>query len=163
MTSCQQIDCCGVLQACIAAFRSDSWELVTDWTPCAIGALPCSVDSNGRHPCFGASDLQPLSSDSDTAASSVPRNAMTFAVQSSNPAGHVQMSKEQQPGFGHPNDISAGSELVSGMREAGSADESLYPDYWQNFSDCEMHVVDTQSSRTALFAPTLLNKAVKVL
>ena len=143
---------------------SQDWELVTDWTPCAIGALPSAFDPNGCQPTFPPA-RPPTALDVSQAAVSKPQpNAMTFAVQSSLPSYQTQQLGEEPVDLAVSEEVSFRLGLVSETYPASmsSRDECMYTEYWQRFQDNAVDVVQPVSTCETLDHMPL-RKAVKVL
>ena len=141
---------------------SQDWEVVADWTPCAIGALPSAFDPNGSQPRFPPVQ-PPTALDVSQAAVSKPQpSAMNFALQSSNPSCQIQQPEEVPVDSAVSEEVSLRLGVVSQAypAEISSSNEQLYTDYWQRFQD---NVVDVAQPISTSEALDPMRKAVKVL
>lgn len=139
---------------------------MAEWTPCAIGALPCAFDPNGRQPSFNGVHTSTLSPESLAKTVNAQPSAMAFAVQSSKPSGGAQSQKsnEQQAALDVVAEVSTSLGVVSEMEsvDASSQDDvPLYSDYWQRFTECAQEADNAKPKSTVSLIPC--RKAVRVL
>lgn len=143
---------------------SQDWELVTDWTPCAVGALPSAFDPNGCQPAFPPTQRPKALAASQATVSKPQPSAMVFALQSSNPSCQMQQPGEVPIDLGVSEKVSLRLGVVSETHsvEISSSDECMYTDYWQRFQDNTVDVTQPVSTSEALDHMPL-RKAVKML
>ena len=143
----------------IGCRSSKAWELVSDWTPCAIGAVPCAFDSNGRQPALSAVQAAPSDQLGDSMKKQTCRSdPMAFAQQASMPG-----SRNVPNDILHLGDINM--QPILAPTEPGSAskhEQSLYCDYWDRFEGHTLALEDS-ASQPRTHQCIALNRAVRVL